>query len=289
MSSVFAVRSQQTLRRPAVVSGVGYWSGQANRVELRPAAAGSGVVFVRDDLPVPVRIPASVEYRVDAVARTNLAVAGVTVQMVEHVLSALAGLAVDCCEIHLTAEELPGLDGSAQAYVDAIDAVGVEGLGAPVVPIVFDHVVRLGDDSSWVEIGPPQFGGLTVEYELDYSHAAIGRQELRLEVTPDSYREHLAAARTFLAVEEAQRLQAAGLGLAVGHRDLLVFGPDGPIGNSLRWDDECVRHKMLDLVGDLALAGQPIHATVRACRSGHRLNAAAAARLLSASRDPVAA
>ena len=247
------------------------------------------MVFVRDDLPVPVRIPASVENRIDAVARTNLAVAGVTVQMVEHVLSALAGLAVDCCEIHLTAEELPGLDGSAQAYVEAIDAVGVEDLGAPVVPIVIDRVERLGDDASWVEIGPPRSAGLTIEYELDYGHAAIGRQQLGLDVTPVSYREQLAAARTFLAVEEAERLQAAGLGLSVGHRDLLVFGPDGPIDNALRWPDECVRHKMLDLVGDLALAGQPIHACVRACRSGHRLNAAAAARLLSRGRDQVAA
>jgi UDP-3-O-[3-hydroxymyristoyl] N-acetylglucosamine deacetylase len=289
MPMVSAAQTQQTLRRPAVVSGVGYWSGRASRVELRPAAAGAGVVFVRDDLPVPVRIPASVECRVDAVARTNLAVSGVAVHMVEHVLSALAGLAVTSCEIHVTAEELPGLDGSAQAYVDAIDAVGVEGLAAPVVPIVVDRVVRLGDDASWIEIGPPRFGGLTVDYELDYGHAAIGRQHLSLDVTAESYREHLAAARTFLALEEAERLQAVGLGLSVGHRDLLVFGPDGPIENTLRWADECVRHKMLDLVGDLSLAGRPLHATVRACRSGHRLNAAAAARALSNSRDAMAA
>lgn len=288
MPSVSVARSQHTLRRPAVVSGVGYWSGRANRVELRPAAAGTGVVFVRDDLPVPVRIPASVENRIDAVARTNLAVAGTAVQMVEHLLSALAGLAVDCCEIHVSAEELPGLDGSAQAYVEAIDAVGVEDLGAPVVPIVIDRTERIGNDASWVEIGPPRFAGLTIEYELDYGHAAIGRQQLALDVTPVSYREQLAAARTFLAVEEAERLQAAGLGLSVGHRDLLVFGPDGPIDNTLRWPDECVRHKMLDLVGDLSLAGQPIHASVRASRSGHRLNATAAARLLSHSRGPVA-
>jgi UDP-3-O-[3-hydroxymyristoyl] N-acetylglucosamine deacetylase len=289
MLSLSAARSQRTLRRPAVVSGVGYWSGRPNRVELRPAAAGTGVVFVRDDLPVPVRIPATVESRVEAVARTNLAAAGVTVQMVEHVLSALAGLAIDCCEIHVTAEELPGLDGSAQAFVEAVDAVGSEDLGAPVVPIVVDRLLRLGDDTSWIEIGPPQFAGLTVDYQLDYGHAAIGRQQLSLEVTPASYRAQLAAARTFLAVEEAERLQAAGLGLSVGHRDLLVFGDDGPIDNALRWPDECVRHKILDLVGDLSLAGRPLHATVRAARSGHRLNAAAAARVLSASRDTVAA
>ena len=208
--------------------------------------------------------------------------------MVEHVLSALAGLEVDCCEVHVTAEELPGLDGSSQAYVEAIDAAGVEGLGAPVEPFVVDRVLRVGDDASWVEVSPPVEPGLTVEYELDHDHPAIGRQKRSLLVTPAAYRKELAAARTFLSADEAARLQAAGLGLSVGHRDLLVFGPEGLIGNRLRWPDECVRHKLLDLVGDLSLAGRPLHATVRACRSGHRLNAAAA-RVLSLLRDAVAA
>jgi UDP-3-O-acyl N-acetylglucosamine deacetylase len=252
---------------------------------MRPAAAGAGIVFIRSDLGAAVRIPASVGNRVDAVARTNLVVAGVGVQMVEHVLSALAGLEVDCCEIQLTAEELPGLDGSARAYVEAIEAAGIEDLGAPVEPIVVDRLVRVGDDVSWVEIGPPRFGGLAVDYELDHPLPAIGRQRLALQLTPASYRTQLAGARTFLSTEEAGRLQASGLGLSVGHRDLLVFGPEGPIGNELRWPDECVRHKLLDLVGDLALAGRPLHATVRACRSGHRLNAAAAARVAVLGRE----
>ncbi|MFM7034126.1 MAG: UDP-3-O-acyl-N-acetylglucosamine deacetylase [Planctomycetia bacterium] len=289
MLSPVRVRSQQTLRRPAVVSGVGYWSGLPNRVEMRPAAAGSGVVFVRDDFDVPVRVQATVDRRVDAVARTNLAVAGVRVQMVEHVLSALAGMEIDCCEIRLTAEELPGLDGSSRAYVDAIEAAGAESLGAPVEPIVVDRIIRVGDESSWIELAPPRTAGLCLEYELEHDHPSIGWQRLSLHVTPESYREQLAAARTFLTEDEAGRLQAAGLGLSVGHRDLIVFGSGGPIDNELRWPDECVRHKMLDLVGDLALVGQPLHASVRARRSGHKLNAEAAACILSCSRDMVAA
>ena len=289
MHSTTRLPSQRTLRRPAAVTGVGYWSGRATRVELRPAPAGAGVVFVRDDLDVPVRIPVCLGHRVEAVARTNLSVAGVGVQMVEHVLSALAGLGVGCCTVHVQAEELPGLDGSAQAFVEAIDAAGVEDLGAPVEPIVVDRVVRVGDETSWIEASPPPCAGLAVDYELDYGDSAIGRQRLSLHVTPESYRQHLAAARTFLSVDEASRLQAAGLGTGVGHRDLLVFGPTGPIGNTLRWADECVRHKMLDLVGDLALAGRPIHASIRAFRSGHRLNAALAARLVAADRERRAA
>ena len=277
-------RSQQTIRRPASVTGAGYWSGRECRVEFLPAPAGAGVVFVRADRDVPVRIAATVENRVDAVNRTNLAAAGVQVQMVEHALSALAGLGVDCCVVRVTAEELPGLDGSSRAYVEAIDAAGLECLGAPVAPLVAAGVWRGGDDSSWIEVSPPKFAGLSVEYELDYGPGPIGRQSLVVRVSPEVYRADLAAARTFISVEDARRLRASGLALGVTTQDLVVFDAEGPVDNVLRWRDECVRHKVLDLVGDLALAGRPVHAHVRACRSGHRLNAAVAARLLAGQR-----
>lgn len=277
-------RSQRTIRRAVAVSGRGYWSGRAARVELRPAPAGTGIVFVRTDGAVPVRIPGLVENRVEAVNRTNLAAAGVLVQMVEHCLSALAGLGIDCCVVHVSAEEMPGCDGSAAAFVAAIDEAGFEDLAAPVEPLVAGETIRVADGAAWVEAGPPRVAGLSVEYELDYGPGPIGRQALALKVTPETYRSELAAARTFIGQADAERMRAAGLGLSVTHRDLVVFGADGPIDNPLRWPDECVRHKVLDLVGDLALAGRPIHAHVRASRSGHRLNAALAAALLAAER-----
>ena len=275
-------RSQRTVRRPVAVVGRGYWSGCENRVELLPATAGSGVVFVRGDRPVPVRIAGRVENRVDAVNRTNLAFGGVQVQMVEHCLSALAGLGVDCCVVRVSAEEMPGLDGSSLAFVEAIEAAGCEDLAAPVEPLVVEETVRRAEGDSWIEAGPPRFAGLSVEYELDYGAGPIGRQSLALRITPEAYRTELAAARTFISAADAERLRAAGLGLTVTRQDLLVFGPDGPIDNVLRWPDECVRHKVLDLVGDLALTGRPVHAHVRASRSGHRLNASLAAALLAA-------
>jgi UDP-3-O-acyl N-acetylglucosamine deacetylase len=268
------------------VAGVGYWSGRENRVDFGPAAAGAGVVFVRADLSEPVAIPVSVDCRVEASSRTNLCAGGTRVEMVEHVLSALAGLDVDCCVVRVHAEEMPGLDGSSRAFVEAIDAAGVEDLGAVVDPIVLDSVVRVGDDTSWIEASPPRFDGLSVDYELDYGTGPIGRQVLSLRVTPEVYRADLAAARTFLPAEDAERLRSQGRGLAATTDDLLIFGPDGPIGNTLRWPDECVRHKVLDLVGDLSLAGRPIHAHIRACRSGHRLNGALAARLVAAHLQP---
>ena len=123
-----------------------------------------------------------------------------------------------------------------------------------------------------------------MEYELDYGPGPIGRQSLSLRITPEEYRDGLAGARTFISIDEADRLRRAGLCPEATCKDLLVFGPDGPIDNELRWSDECVRHKVLDLVGDLALAGRPIHAHVRARRSGHRLNARLAALLAAVPR-----
>jgi len=283
------LRLQRTLRKPVSVAGVGYWSGQENRIELEPAIAGAGVVFVRVDLPEPVTIPAAVEYRVEASSRTNLCAGAARVEMVEHLLSALAGLDVDCCLVRVHGEEMPGLDGSSRAFVEAIDAAGAEDLAVAIDPIVVDTVVRVGDDVSWIEASPPRFAGLSVDYELDYGAGPIGRQVLSLRVTPDVYRTGLAAARTFLPAEDAERLRAEGRGLSATTNDLLVFGPGGPIGNTLRWPDECVRHKVLDLVGDLSLAGRPIHAHIRACRSGHRLNGALAARLAAAHLQPASA
>jgi len=280
------LRSQRTLQKPVTVTGVGYWSGRENRVELEPAAADAGVVFVRADLPVAVTIPAVVEYRVEASSRTNLCIGGARVEMVEHLLSALAGLDIDCCRVRVHGEEMPGLDGSSLAFVEAIEAAGIEELDAPVDPIVVDSVVRVGDDTAWIEASPPRFSGLSVDYELDYGAGPIGRQMLSLMVTPDAYRAGLAAARTFLPAEDAERLRSAGRGLSATTGDLLIFGPDGPIDNTLRWPDECVRHKVLDLIGDLSLAGRPIHAHIRAHRSGHRLNGALASRLAAVRFEP---
>lgn len=282
MQSSFRPRSQQTVRRSVVVAGKGYWSGRLNRVEIGPAPAGAGVEFVCGHTAPEVRLAATVDNRVDAVARTNLEAGGVRIEMVEHLLSALAALEVDCCTVSLTAEELPRLDGSSRAFVEAIDDAGVVPLGAPALPIVVDERMRVGDDEAWIEVLPPRFPGLSVDYVLDYGPGPIGRQEFSIEITPDSYRHELAAARTFITIDEADRLRAAGLGLDVSMQDLVVFGPQGPVDNRLRWPDECVRHKVLDLVGDLALAGRPIHGHVRAYRSGHRLNAALAATLVQA-------
>jgi UDP-3-O-acyl-N-acetylglucosamine deacetylase len=194
--------------------------------------------------------------------------------MVEHVLAACAGLEVDNCEIWVDQPEMPGCDGSSQEFVDALTEAEIVAQDALRSRLVVTEVTRVGDEDSWVEIRPRPRGGFKVKYRLDYgSDNAIGRQTIELAVTPKTFRSELAAARTFLLESEAEWLRSRGLGTRVTTKDLVVFGDEGPIDNELRFEDECVRHKALDLVGDFALAGCEIVGQVMAQRSGHRLNA----------------
>ncbi|MDA1048973.1 MAG: UDP-3-O-acyl-N-acetylglucosamine deacetylase [Planctomycetota bacterium] len=268
------LRSQHTIAKPVEVTGFGYWSGQDIRVEFRPADVGTGLVFVRRDLASLPRIPALVANRIETPLRTTLVSNGNSVEMVEHVLAACAGLELDNCEIWVDQSEMPGCDGSAQAFVDALTKAGIVEQDALRERLVVMDVTRVGDDESWVEIRPWPRGGFKVKYRLDYgSENAIGRQTIELAVTPETFCRELAGARTFLLESEAEWLRSRGLGTRVTVQDLVVFGDEGPIGNELRFEDECVRHKTLDLVGDFALAGCEIVGQVIAHRSGHRLNA----------------
>ena len=148
--------------------------------------------------------------------------------------------------------------------------------------LVVRGVTRLGDDDSWVEARPSTAGGMSVKFRLDYGDGnAIGRQTLQLAISPDSFRRELAMSRTFMLEEEAQWLVSRGLGKRATYQDVLVFDKDGPIDNELRYRDECVRHKALDLLGDLALTGCDIVGHIIAHRSGHRLNAELVRALLN--------
>ena len=270
---MYTLRQQRTLAEAAVVRGFGYWSGQDVRVEFRPAAADTGIVFVREDLPRPVAIEAMVSHRVETPRRTTLRRGGASVEMVEHVLAALAGLQIDNCEIHVDAAEMPGMDGSALPFVEALEAAGTCVQPALRPALVVREVVRLGNEESWVEARPSS-GGLSIKFHLDYGpQSPIGRQTLSLPVTPDSFRRELAPARTFVLRSEAEWLQSQGLGRRATCKDLLVFDAHGPVDNELRFRDECVRHKALDLIGDLGLAGCDLVGHIVAYRSGHRLNA----------------
>ena len=277
-----ALRNQRTLARTCAVAGFGYWSGRDVTIEFRPAPPHTGIVFVRCDTDRPRRIPADVRQRIEVPRRTTLAGDGTQVEMVEHALAACYGVGLDNCEIWVTSSELPGLDGSSKQIVEALMDAGFTEQSVLKPRLVVADVTRVGDDETWVEARPAKGGGLTIKYRLDYgSNNPIGRQTIELKVTPQSFREELAPARTFLLAEEAQWLRERGLGSRVTNQDLLVFGPEGPLENELRMDNECVRHKALDLIGDLALAGCELVGHFIAHKSGHRLNAELVKVLLS--------
>lgn len=273
-------RRQRTLARPVGVTGFGYYSGRDVRVEFWPAPEFSGIAFVRHDIGPAARIPVDPSLRVDVPRRTTLDANGIRVEMVEHVLAALSGLGVDNCEVWVDAPEMPGCDGSARLFVEALDAAGIIEQRSPVRQIVVERSVRVGSGDSWVEAQPPRTAGLSVSYELDFGPGnAIGRQTYALDVTPDSFRSQLASCRTFIPQETAQAMIAQGIGQRVTPQDLLIFGAHGPIENTLRFPDECVRHKILDVIGDLALTGCEIIGHVVGFRCGHALHAELARRL----------
>jgi len=275
-------RNQRTIAQPVAVRGYGFWSGKPVRVEFRPAAVNSGITFVRDDLRCDATVAAKVEHRLDIPRRTNLRTRDVEVDMVEHIVAALAGLHIDNCEVGVDAVEMPGCDGSSLAFVEAIENVGIEQQHELKQQLEITEKVRIEHGSSWIEACPAVQREYRVEFQLDYPNdPVIGRQAVALDITPKTFRQELASCRTFVLEREAEAMILQGLGTHVTTQDLLVFGSYGPIENRLRFHNECARHKALDLVGDLALTGRDIVGRIVAHRSSHQLNAALARELLA--------
>jgi UDP-3-O-[3-hydroxymyristoyl] N-acetylglucosamine deacetylase len=269
-----ATRNQRTIAAPVAIQGVGYWSGRDVRIDFRPAPAHTGIVFVRADLKGNPRIPATIENRFETPRRTTLRQGEASVEMVEHIMAAFSGLQIDNCELWVNEPEMPGCDGSSLPFVEVLQTAGIVEQAAPRLRKVVRSSLRIGDENSWIEARPCCSGKMVLRYELDYgSGSSIGRQSLEVSLSPRHFHMNLAPSRTFLLEAEAESLKSLGLGQRATCKDLLVFGPRGPIDNQLRFPDECVRHKMVDMVGDLALAGCDLVGRFIAYRSGHRLNA----------------
>ncbi len=271
---MYSTRKQRTLAAPVSIEGVGYWSGRDVNVEFRPAPADTGIVFLRRDLPGRPTIAATVQHCSETPLRTTLCAGNVTVEMIEHIMAALAGMQIDNCQIWVDEQEMPGLDGSSLPYVEAFHRAGIVEQNAIRPQKIIRQVVRQGDEENWIEVRPCCSGKMILQYELDYgSGNPIGRQSLEISLSPRFFQMNLAPSRTFMLETEALAMKAQGLGQRVTCKDLLIFGGNGPIENELRFPDECVRHKIVDMVGDLALAGCDLVGRFIAFRSGHRLNA----------------
>jgi UDP-3-O-acyl N-acetylglucosamine deacetylase len=277
---------QQTLAAVATVRGIGFVTGADVTLTFHPAAVDTGIVFRRTDLPGGPRIPVSAANSVARDRRTALAADGAVVEMTEHVLAALAGLGIDNCAVEVSGGETPGVDGSAAPFVRAILAAGIVAQPASRRPCVVREVIQVSDRDSSLAVEPSPDGAFEIDYTLDYSDVpGIGRQRCAVRVAPDVFRWEIAPARTFILDREINELRQAGLGRNVSAKDLLVFDAKGkPVHSSLRFVDECVRHKILDIIGDFALLGSPLIGRVIAQKSGHRLNRDMAARLAGSTK-----
>lgn len=278
---LIAKRLQRTLARTTEVRGIGFFHGADVTLRFSPAEADTGVVFVRSDLPDHPSVPARIGFVVPSPRRTTIQQGPARVELIEHVMAALSGLRIDNCRIDIDAPECPGCDGSSRAFVEALDAAGVIEQDRPRQSLVVERSLSVREGDAILAAHPGSSDGLTLSYHLDYGRGTpIGSQSFCLSVDPGAFREELASSRTFLLEAEADALRAAGIGARTTEADVLIFGRDGVIGNSLRYPDECVRHKLLDMVGDFALLGMDLHGFVVAHRSGHHTNALMVRKLI---------
>lgn len=264
---------QHTILKEAKLSGLGLFTGAPVTVRFKPAPVGNGVTFTRCDQSTPVRIPAYIDNLSKRARRTSLRNGTIAIETVEHCLAAIRGLAIDNVDVELDNCELPGVDGSSQPFVTALQEAGLQEQDAERQILRVREMARVVDGDAELVVWPGEPDRLEIIYDLDYGpDTPVGRQIYRVAVDRDAFVREIAPARTFVTEQEAQQLRAAGLGVHLNYGDILVIGPGGPIENAYRFPDECVRHKILDLIGDLMLAGCVVCGRVYARKSGHNLN-----------------
>ena len=257
--------------------GVGLHSGQRVEITLRPAQPDTGIVFRRVDLPTPVEIPISALAVTDTRLASTISVGGVKVFTVEHLMSACAGLGVDNLYVDITAEEVPILDGSAASFVFLLQTAGIELQKAPrrFIRLLKPVEVREGQGigEKWARLEP--YHGYKLSFEIDFDHPAVDAtgQRVTFDMSTGSYSKDIARARTFGFTKDVEMMRANGLALGGGLDNAIVMD-DYKILNAdgLRYDDEFVKHKILDAMGDLYLIGKPFLASYSARRSGHAMN-----------------
>ncbi len=279
---------QTTLRDHIAVSGIGVHSGSPVTLTLHPADDDTGIVFQR----VSADGTTEREIRADvrAVTATEFATVlgdakGPLCSTAEHLLAALRGLHVDNVVVEIDGPEVPIMDGSAAAFVEALDQAGLTTRALPRRYIEVIKPVRVSKDGAHGELRPYEHG-FRVEAEIEFDHPLIGKQALSLDIEPDTFRREIARARTFGFMKDVAKLWSAGYALGASFANTLVITDDRVLNpEGLRFTDEFVRHKILDAIGDLALAGQPLIAAYRTIRGGHKLNHAVLSALMA---DPTA-
>ncbi len=279
---------QKTISRDVTLAGPGLFSGETATLTFSPADAGAGITFIREQDGKIATIPALVGNVLKRPRRTCLRNGTLFVETVEHCMAALAGLGIDNATVRVTGGiggEIPGFDGSSKRFVEALDDGGLSEQDAPLDPLIIRKPIQvaMGDATLAALPGPTDRLEIIYDFEAD---PPIGRQTYAFtlggnDLAGDDFKLQLAPARTFIFEHEANELRARGLGKHLTPKDLLVIAPDGPVDNVFHWPNECVRHKVLDLIGDLYLVGRPIRGRLVARKSGHELNHQLARRLVA--------
>ena len=279
-------RRQRTIREPFSLSGVGLHTGASCTLRVQPAECDHGVVFVRTDLPDQPRLPADIDYVDSQGRRTSIRMAGAEICTVEHFLAACSAMKVDNLLVSADGPEVPGLDGSALPFVEALRAAKPIDQEKERKEFHLLQPLSVSDpagESSIVALPAEQ--GLGFSYTLDYASPYVGSQYFALRLDESSFTNEIAPARTFVMESEAAALRASGLGRGANLENTLVFGDRGVIENRLRFPDEPVRHKLLDLIGDFFMVNRDLHARIVATKAGHQLNAAMVRALVQHIRD----
>lgn len=267
------MKLQKTIKDEVQLTGKGLFGGQDATVTFRPAAEDTGIVFVRTDVVSAVRIPATAPSIAERSRRTSIKKGDVSIETVEHCLAAVRALEIDNLTIEVNGPELPAPDCSSAGFLTCLKQAGIVEQKNPRKEFVIQKAVSVSAGDATIYALPDSDGELNITYDLDYSgYPAIGRQVFSYRLTPESFETTMAPARTFLLEAEAREFQARGLGKHIGPSDVLVIDADGPVKNSYRFPNECVRHKIVDLIGDLMLVGRPVIGRIVAYKSGHALN-----------------
>jgi len=276
-SKMPSVLPQRTIKSITRAVGVGLHSGQRVELTLRPAPIDHGIVFRRVDLPEPVSIAMTAESVTDTRLASTVSSGGAKVQTVEHLMSACAGLGIDNLLIDITADEVPILDGSASSFVFLLQSAGIALQKAPrrFIRVVRPVEIREGEgtDVKWARLDP--YHGFKLSFEIDFDHRVVNStgQRVEFDLGSGSYSRDIARARTFGFTKEVEYMRSKGLALGGGLDNAIVMD-DSKVLNAdgLRYDDEFVKHKILDAMGDLYVIGRPLLAAYSAFRSGHALN-----------------
>jgi len=280
------LKLQKTIKSEGRIHGRGLFGGKEAKVVFRPASANSGVVFVRIDVPEVVRISAVATNLAERSRRTTIKKGSVSIETVEHCLAAINALGIDNLIVEVDGPELPAPDCSSAEYFKVLKRVGLVEQAEKHKEFVISEPISITAGDASIYALPYADDGLNITYDLDYTgHPGVGRQIFSCRLAPESFEKNLAPARTFLLEAEAKQFQARGMGTHVGPRDILVIGSDGPVKNSYRFPDECVRHKIVDLIGDLALVGRGVLGRIVAYKSGHSLNQRLVRRLYEAAEQ----